>query len=120
MAKTLNAAFQPVHPFIINIFPKSSHRACTSCYHAYKRKQSNSPRHYTIRGVAPEVDRALRLKAAQRSQSLNRVVLDELTRARIGRPVKADFSDLVGKWTPDPTFDETVASQRQIDAKKWK
>jgi hypothetical protein len=66
------------------------------------------------------VDRALRVKAAQRKQSLNRVVVDELTRALIGTPIKADFSDLVGKWTPDPGFDETIASQRVIDADKWK
>ena len=51
---------------------------------------------------------------------MNRVVLDELTRAVIGRAVKADFSDLAGKWTPDSAFDEIVASQRQIDAAKWK
>jgi hypothetical protein len=75
---------------------------------------------YTIRGIPPEVDHALRSKAAQRKQSLNRVVLDELTRALIGRPLKADFSDLVGKWTPDPAFDEVVASQRPIDFEKWK
>ena len=74
---------------------------------------------YTIRGIPPEVDHALRSKAAQRKQSLNRVVLDELTRALIGRPLKADFSDLVGKWTPDPAFDEVVASQRPIDFEKW-
>lgn len=84
------------------------------------RPSKPAPIHYTIRGVPPEVDRALRLKAAQQRQSLNRVVLDELTRALIGRPVKADFSDLVGKWTPDPGFDETVASQRQIDPEKWR
>ena len=83
-------------------------------------RPSDSPVHYTIRGVPPEVDRALRLKAAQRKQSLNRVVLDELTRALIGRPVKADFSGLVGKWQPDLAFDEIVASQRRIDAAKWK
>jgi plasmid stability protein len=83
-------------------------------------RPSDSPVHYTIRGVPPEVDRALRLKAAQRKESLNRVVLDELTRAVVGRPVRADFSDLVGKWAPDQAFDEIVASQRQIDANKWK
>ena len=83
-------------------------------------RPSNSPVHYTIRGIPPEVDHALRSKAAQRKQSLNRVVLDELTRALIGRPLKADFSDLVGKWTPDPAFDEVVASQRPIDFEKWK
>lgn len=77
-------------------------------------------RHYTIRGVPPEVDAALRRKAQQRQQSLNRVVLDELTRAVIGRPIKADFSDLVGKWTPDPAFDEVLAAQRQIDPEKWR
>ena len=83
-------------------------------------RPSKSSLHYTIRGIPPEVDSALRLKAAQRKQSLNRVVIDELTRALIGRAVKADFSDLVGKWTPDQAFDEIVASQRQIDLEKWK
>jgi hypothetical protein len=83
-------------------------------------KPSGPAIHYTIRGVPPEVDRALRAKAAQRKQSLNRVVLDELTRASIGHPARANFLDLVGKWTPDPSFDEIVASQRQIDLDKWK
>ncbi len=75
---------------------------------------------YTIRGVPPEVDRALRRKAVQRRQSLNQVVLDELTTATVGRKTQADFSDLVGQWTPDAGFDEILASQRKIDLKKWK
>ena len=84
------------------------------------QKWAQSSVHYTIRGIPAEVDHALRVKAAQRKQSLNRLVVDELTRAVIGKPVKADFSDLVGKWAPDPEFDEVIASQRQIDADKWK
>jgi len=75
---------------------------------------------YTIRGVPAEVDRALRNKAAQLKQSLNQLVIDELTRATIGRTRKADFSELVGQWTPDPAFDEVIASQRQVDWDKWK
>jgi hypothetical protein len=75
---------------------------------------------YTIRGIPSEVDRALRKKAAQLKISLNQVVVDELTKATIGRSRKADFSDLVGRWTPDPAFDETIAAQRQIDWDKWK
>ena len=78
------------------------------------------PVQYTIRGVPREVDRVLRHKAAQRKQSLNQVILDELTRATIGAGRKADFSDLVGRWAPDPGFDEILASQRQIDLDKWK
>ena len=75
---------------------------------------------YTIRGVPSEVDRALRKKAAQLKTSLNQIVIEELTRATIGRTRKADFSDLVGQWTPDPAFDEIIAAQRQIDRDKWK
>ncbi len=75
---------------------------------------------YTIRGVPLEVDRALRKKAAQLKLSLNQLVVDELTRATIGRTQKADFSGLVGQWTPDPAFDEVIAAQRQIDWDKWK
>ena len=75
---------------------------------------------YNIRGVPSEVDRALRKKAAQLKVSLNQIVIEELTRATIGRTRKADFSDLVGQWTPDPAFDEIIAAQRQIDWDKWK
>jgi len=62
---------------------------------------------YTIRGVSPKVDRVLRKKAALRKQSLNQVILDELTMATLERKQRADFSDLVGRWTPDLAFDET-------------
>jgi hypothetical protein len=75
---------------------------------------------YTIRGIPPEVDRALRRKAAQRKQSLNQIIVDELTASTTGGRKRADFSDLVGRWTPDPAFDEIMASQRQIDPDKWK
>ena len=74
---------------------------------------------YTIRGVPREVDRALRRKAAQRKRSLNQVIIDELTAVTTGARKHADFHDVTGQWTPDPAFDEIVASQRQIDPDKW-
>lgn len=83
-------------------------------------KQQADSIQYTIRGVPREVDRALRQKAARRKLSLNQVILDELTEASIGRKRRADFSDLTGRWTPDPAFDETLAAQRQIDWDQWK
>ena len=83
-------------------------------------QQAEQSVQYTIRGVPPEVDRVLRQKAAQRKQSLNQVVLDELALATVGQPVRADFTDLVGKWATDTAFDEIIASQRQIDPEKWK
>lgn len=75
---------------------------------------------YTVRGIPREVDRALRERAARRKQSLNQVIVEELTEATIGQRPRADFSDLVGRWTPDPAFDEILAAQRQIDWDKWK
>jgi len=75
---------------------------------------------YTLRGIPREVDRILRQRAAQRKQSLNQMILDELVMSTIGQKQRADFSDLVGKWTPDPAFDEILAAQRRIDPDKWK
>ena len=75
---------------------------------------------YTIRGIPPEVDQALRRRAALRRMSLNQVIVEELTAGTTGVRKRADFHDLAGHWTPDPGFDEIIAAQRQIDPDKWK
>ena len=75
---------------------------------------------YTIRGVPREVDRALRQRAAHLKKSLNQLIVEELTAAMLGERPRADFSDLVGRWAPDASFDEILAAQRQIDWDKWK
>jgi hypothetical protein len=75
---------------------------------------------YTVRGVPPEVDIALRRKAAKRKVSLNQVILEELSEAVTGCRQRADFSDLAGKWTPDAAFDAILAAVLQIDPDKWK
>jgi hypothetical protein len=38
----------------------------------------------------------------------------------VGQARNADLSEFVGQWTPDPAFDEIIATQRQIDWDKWK
>ncbi len=75
---------------------------------------------YTIRGVPPEVDRALRTKAIRHKRSLNQLILEELAEATVGVRRRVDFSDVTGRWTPDPAFDEILAAQRRIDRAKWK
>jgi hypothetical protein len=50
-----------------------------------------------------------------RKTSLNQVIVDELTKATIGPRQYADFSDLVGRWIPDPEFDEILEAQRQVE-----
>jgi hypothetical protein len=83
------------------------------------KQQANSIQ-YTIRGIPAEVDRALRKKAARAKKSVNQIVIEELANATVGKTRHADFSDLVGRWVPDPAFDEIIASQRRIDPDKWK
>jgi len=94
--------------------------ACMFCYHAAMRQHHPRSIQYTIRGIPPEVDSTLRKKAAQRKQSLNRFILDELTMAIGGHRNRASFSDLVGRWIADPALDEILAAQRQIDPNEWK
>ena len=81
---------------------------------------ASSPVQYTVRGVPREVDLALRRKAAKRKVSLNRMIVEELSEAATGGRKRADFSDLVGKWTPDAGFDDILAAARKIDPAKWK
>jgi hypothetical protein len=96
-----------------------SNSACIQRYHEGMKRQAKTVQ-YTLRGVPSDVDHVLRQKAAQRKQSLNQVILDELILVTVGRQHRADFSDLVGKWTPDPAFDEILAAQRTIGMDKWK
>lgn len=83
-------------------------------------KQQPRSIQYTIRGIPPEVDSALRGRAAQRKQSLNQFIVDELTKVTGACRRRADFSDVVGRWTADPAFDDIAVSQRQIDPDNWK
>jgi hypothetical protein len=48
------------------------------------------------------------------------VIIEELTKATIGRKQVADFTDLVGQWQRDEAFDQALAEQREIDADDWK
>jgi HicB family len=77
---------------------------------------------YTIRNVSPRLDRALRVKAAERGVSLNRLVVQALeAEAGVGAGSRAyhDLDDLFGTWVPDEAVDRALADQRQVDLKDW-
>ncbi len=93
--------------------------ACILRYHVGMKPEARAIQ-YTVRGVPPEVDQALRRKAVRRKLSLNQVIVEELTAGTTGLRKRADFHDVAGQWTPDPAFDEIIATQRQIDPDKWK
>jgi HicB family len=79
-------------------------------------------RQYTIRNVSPRLDRALRVKAAERGVSLNRLVIQALeAEAGYGAGPRTyhDLDDLFGSWVPDEAMDRALAEQRQVDPRDW-
>jgi hypothetical protein len=77
---------------------------------------------YTIRGVLPAVDRALRQRAKERSKSLNETVLDALSDAAGlgGAPYRRrDVSDLAGTWEDEEAVLDALADQHHIDEGLW-
>jgi hypothetical protein len=78
---------------------------------------------YTIRGIPPAVDAALRRRAKATSKSLNQAALEALMEGvGIENPPKKrrDLSDIAGTWVEDAGFDAAIADQHQIDPDMWK
>jgi hypothetical protein len=77
---------------------------------------------YTIRGVPPAVDKALRSKSKRLNKSLNTVALEALAvgSGSGNEPVSYhDLDQLAGTWQEDPEFDRAKHAQDQIDPKLW-
>ena len=78
---------------------------------------------YTVRGVPPEVDRALREKCRREHRSLNDVVIETLRSAVLppGEIVERhDLDDLAGTWEEAPEFDEAIEEQSRVDEDAWR
>lgn len=78
---------------------------------------------YTIRGIPPEVDRAMRARAKASGKSLNELAVAALTEAvgLAGQPVKRrNLRDLVGTWKPDAELLEALAEQDRVDEEMWR
>ena len=77
---------------------------------------------YTIRGVAREVDQALRRRARERRISLNALLIEELAGASgaCGSRRFRSLKGLAGRWQEDPEFDEAIKEQQRIERKLWK
>ncbi|MGB0680019.1 MAG: FitA-like ribbon-helix-helix domain-containing protein [Polyangiales bacterium] len=78
---------------------------------------------YTIRGISPAIDQALRAQARAEGKSLNQVTLALLRRA-LGleqeRVQQRDLRDIAGSWAEDPDIDEALQAQRIIDDELWR
>jgi hypothetical protein len=78
---------------------------------------------YTIRGIPPEVDRALRERARAEGKSLNEAAIDalaEATGSRSRKKKRRHLRDLVGTWKPDRELKAALADQDKIDPDLWR
>ena len=78
---------------------------------------------YTIRGIPPTLDAALRERARTAGQSLNEAALQALmdgTGLNGVRQKRRDLSDIIGMWKPDKAFEDALTAQDQVDEDLWK
>lgn len=78
---------------------------------------------YTIRGVPPAVDEALRKRARSSGKSLNEAAHEALAEgAGVGGHgrTRRDLSGLIASWRPDEDLEKALEAQRVIDDELWR
>lgn len=78
---------------------------------------------YSVRGIAPEIDAALRARARTEGKSLNAVALEALADGvGLGEAavVRRDLSDVAGTWRRETVVEKALADQDAIDEALWR
>lgn len=78
---------------------------------------------YTIRGIPPAVDEALRERARADGKSLNEAALDALAEGSgvvLTRRKRRDLADVAGTWKAEKAVDAALAAQDWIDEGLWR
>ena len=79
---------------------------------------------YTIRGVPPAIDSALRARARAAGKSLNEAAVDALAEgAGVGTVTarkRRDLADIAGTWKADKALESALAEQDRVDEDLWR
>ena len=78
---------------------------------------------YTLRGIPPALDEAIRERAKAEGRSLNEVAVEALADGLgLGDEdvVRRDLSDVVGTWKKDAVVEAALAAQDRVDEGLWK
>ena len=78
---------------------------------------------YTLRGIPPLLDAAIRERARSEGKSLNEVAVEALAEGLfLGEEeiVRRDLSDVVGTWKREAAVEAALAAQRRVDRGLWK
>jgi hypothetical protein len=78
---------------------------------------------YTIRGIPPTVDHALRERARATGKSLNAAAVDALVEgagmADLPRK-RRNLGDIAGTWKAEKAVEAALEAQDQVDADLWR
>jgi hypothetical protein len=78
---------------------------------------------YSVRGIPPEVDRAIRERAKVLGKSLNEVAILALAEG-VGlgseRVVRRDLEGIAGTWRRETSVERALAAQDEVDEALWK
>lgn len=78
---------------------------------------------YTLRGIPPAVDSALRDRAKTAGKSLNEAAIDALAEGAglTSTPRKRrDLDDIAGTWKADKAVEAALADQDRVDDDLWR
>jgi hypothetical protein len=78
---------------------------------------------YTIRGILPAIDHALRARARAEGKSLNEAAVTALAEGAgvTGAPRKRrDLGDIAGTWRADKALESALADQDRVDEDLWR
>jgi len=78
---------------------------------------------YTIRGIPPKVNSALRARARAAGKSLNEaaiIALAEGTGVTGSHRKRRSLADIAGTWKPDKALDAVLTAQDRVDRDLWR
>ena len=78
---------------------------------------------YTIRGIPPAVDQALRARARAAGKSLNEATIEALAEGSgmAGTPqTRRDLGDVAGTWKAEKAVESALAEQDRVDEDLWR
>lgn len=78
---------------------------------------------YTLRGIPPAVDDALRDRAKAAGKSLNEAAIDALAEGAGLTSVprkRRELGDIAGTWKADKAVETALADQDRVDEDLWR
>lgn len=86
----------------------------------HARRRIAQPTQYTIRGVSPALDRAVRRRARDEGVSLNAILISAIESLAAESPPRRDLSDVAGGPFDLASFEQVREAHEQLEPGLWR